>query len=107
MTHHYQMRTSAKCVSVSKALFSEFLSTLSSLAVYDRQTFKKAFNYVEPKKMFLGRDENRTDRFAYYVPLRETLKCLLESDLRPKTEEPSTESPADVLCDISDRKLFK
>lgn len=71
------------------------------------QIFKKAFNYVEPKKIFLGRDENRKDRFAYYVPLRETLRCLLESDLWQKSEEPSTEPPVDVLCDISDSKLFK
>lgn len=39
--------------------------------------------------------------------LRETLRCLLESDLWQKSEEPSTEPPADVLCDISDSKLYK
>lgn len=53
-------------------------------AVRHRQTFKKKFNYVEPKKIVLGRDENRTDKFAYYVPVRETLKGLLESDLWQK-----------------------
>ncbi|KAG7472949.1 hypothetical protein JOB18_038124 [Solea senegalensis] len=71
------------------------------------QTFKKRFNYVEPKKMFLGKDENRTDRFAYYVPVRETLKCLLESDLWQKSGEHSAESPTDVLSDISDGQIFK
>ncbi|KAK0140164.1 hypothetical protein N1851_022918 [Merluccius polli] len=72
------------------------------------QTFKKKFNYVEPKKMFLGRDDNRTDRFAYYVPVRETLKCLLESDLWQKSGEHSAESPTDVLSDISDgHQIFK
>lgn len=39
------------------------------------------FNFVALKKLFLGRDENRRERFGYYVPVRETLKCLLESDL--------------------------
>lgn len=70
------------------------------------QSFKKGFNYVEPKKMFLGRDENRTDMFSYYVPVKETLKCLLESDLWKNcvSGEHSTESPSesDVLSNISD-----
>ena len=78
--------------------------------VYSRtQSFKKKFNYVEPKKMFLGRDENRTDRFAYYVPVRETLKGLLESDLCQigLSGQPASESPSDVLGDISDGQIFK
>ena len=76
--------------------------------IYSRaQTFKKKFNYVEPKKIFLGKDENRRDRFAYYVPVRETLKCLLESDLWQKSGEHSAESPSDVLSDISDGQIFK
>lgn len=44
------------------------------------QTFKKVFQYVEPKRILLGRDENRTEQFAYYVPVKDTLKCLLNSD---------------------------
>lgn len=73
------------------------------------KSFKEKFNYVEPKKMFLGRDENRIDRFAYYVPVRETLKCLLESDLWQNcvSGEHSPESPSDVLSDISDGQIFK
>lgn len=67
------------------------------------QTFKKQFNYVEPKKMFLGKDENRTERYAYYVPIRETLKCLLQSNLWQKTKKHAT----DILCDINDGELFK
>lgn len=63
------------------------------------QCFKKMFNYVEPKKVFLGRDENRIDRFAYYVPVRETLKCFLQSDMWQKcvSEEHSAEPPSDVF----------
>ena len=45
------------------------------------QHFKNNFNYVEPKQICLGRDENRTERFAYYVPVKDTFKCLLESNL--------------------------
>uniref|UniRef100_A0A096MAD3 Uncharacterized protein n=1 Tax=Poecilia formosa TaxID=48698 RepID=A0A096MAD3_POEFO len=65
------------------------------------------FNYVEPKKIFLGRDENRTDRFAYYVPLRKTLKCLLESDLWKKSGQHTSESPSDILSDINDGRIYK
>lgn len=45
------------------------------------QALKKTFNYVEPKRIFLGIDENRTDRFVYCVPVKETLKCMLNSDI--------------------------
>lgn len=67
------------------------------------------FNFVEPKKLFLGRDENRRDRFAYYVPVRETLKCLLESDLWLScvSGAHSTETSVDVLSDISDGQIFE
>ncbi len=73
------------------------------------KSFKEKFNYVEPKKIFLGRDENRVDRFAYYVPVRETLKCLLESDLWKNcvSGEHSPKSPSDVLSDIGDGQIFK
>lgn len=67
------------------------------------------FHYVEPKKLLLGRDENGKDRFAYYVPIKDTLKCLLQSKLwQDKTAhmtEQSTETG--VLSDISDGHLFK
>ena len=43
------------------------------------QCFKDIFKYVENKKVFLGRDENRTERFAYYVPVLNTLKGMLVS----------------------------
>ncbi len=32
------------------------------------QTFKQLFQYIEPKKVTLGNDENMTQRFAYYIP---------------------------------------
>lgn len=71
--------------------------------------FKNNFNYVEPKKIFLGRDENRTERFAYYVPVKETFKCLLESNLWQNcvSGEHGADSPTDYLTDISDGHIFK
>lgn len=36
--------------------------------------FKDMFEYGEPKKVLLGKDEDRKDRFAYYVPVLNTLK---------------------------------
>ena len=45
------------------------------------QTFHKMFKYIEPKKVKLGNDENMTERFAYYVPVTQTLNGLLESDI--------------------------
>lgn len=73
------------------------------------QCFKKMFNYVEPKKVFLGRDENRIDRCAYYVPVKETLKCLLQSDMwqNCESEEHSAEPHSDVLTDVTDGQMFK
>lgn len=66
--------------------------------------FKDMLNYVEPKRLFLGRDENRDKRFAYYVPVLDTLKNMLSSELM--SENPVQSSP-DVLSDCSDGKLFK
>lgn len=37
--------------------------------------------YVEPRRTFLGSDENRTERFAYYVPVLNTSKSMPQSDL--------------------------
>lgn len=41
--------------------------------------FIDVFKYVEPKKVFLGRDENSTEIFAYNVPVLNTLKSMMES----------------------------
>ncbi|XP_062268268.1 uncharacterized protein LOC133974641 [Platichthys flesus] len=90
-------------------LFSACHTGPMRMAYSHAQSLKNKFNYVEPKKMLLGRDENRTDRFAYYVPVRETLKCLLESDLCQicLSGQPSSEPSSDILGDISDGQIFK
>lgn len=80
--------------------------------IYSRnQIFKKMFHYVEPKKLLLGTDENRKDRFVYYIPIKETLKYVLQSNLwlerNAHMTEQLKESGVDVLNDISDGHIFK
>lgn len=72
------------------------------------QCFKDMFKYVEPKKVFLGRDENRTERFAYYVPVLNTLKGMLDSSFWQglMLGDPNDVSKTDVLCDCHDGKVF-
>lgn len=78
-------------------------------SVLNNSVFKNKKKDMEPKKTLLGRDENRTGRFAHYVPERETLKCLLESDLQQNcvSGEHSAESLLDVVFDIRDGQIFK
>nr|XP_055039672.1 uncharacterized protein LOC129427310 isoform X2 [Misgurnus anguillicaudatus]XP_055039673.1 uncharacterized protein LOC129427310 isoform X2 [Misgurnus anguillicaudatus] len=77
--------------------------------VYSRsQAFKKVFSYVEPKRILLGRDENRKEQFAYYVPVKETLRCLLNSDIgKNYISMHLTENNSDILCDCSDGQILK
>lgn len=73
------------------------------------QTFKKMFNYIEPKKVKLGNDENMSERFAYYIPLKETLNNLLESELWKNSVSQhcfETDCNPDDFGDISDGKNF-
>lgn len=98
------------CQSVKESdLFSACHTGPMRTAHTRAQCFKKNFNYVEPKTVLLGRDENRKDRFAYYVPVKETLKCLLQSDMWQDcmSEEHPTDTPTDVLTDVTDGQMFK
>lgn len=72
------------------------------------KSFKEMFRYTEPVKLYLGTDETRSQRFAYYVPVKDTLRCLLESDLWQKCAAQDTCLPCtDVLCDVSDGQVYK
>lgn len=51
-----------------------------STDVKRKGALKKSFNYVEPLPLFLGNDENGTERFAQYVPVQETLAALFKSE---------------------------
>lgn len=67
------------------------------------QTFKKMFKYIEPKKVTLGNDENVTERFAYYIPVKQTLSNLLESELwQNLVLQQTCETHQDDFGDISD-----
>lgn len=72
------------------------------------QCFKDMFKYVEPKKVLLGRDENRTERCAYYIPVLDTLKGMLESCFWRglMSVDPNDVSKTDVLSDSCDGKVF-
>lgn len=72
------------------------------------QTFKKMFKYIQPKKVTLGNDENMTPRFAYYIPVKQTVNNLLESELwKNSVSQQSCETDSDDLGDISDGQNFK
>ncbi|XP_067281113.1 uncharacterized protein [Pseudorasbora parva] len=72
------------------------------------KAFKEMFRYTEPVKLYLGRDETRSQRFAYYVPLKDTLTCLLESDLwRNCAAQDTCLQCTDVFCDVSDGQVYK
>lgn len=43
------------------------------------QCFKDMFKYVEPRGEPQGRDENRTERCAYYAPVLKSLNGMLDS----------------------------
>lgn len=72
------------------------------------QTFHSMFKYVQPKRISLGNDENMLQRFAYYVPVQQTLTSLLESELWNNSVLPrSCETDPCVFSDISDGQVFK
>ena len=72
------------------------------------QCFKDMFKYVEPKKILLGRDENRIERCAYYIPVLKTLKGMQESSFWQglMSVDHNNVSKTDVLSDCCDGKVF-
>ncbi|KAK2848473.1 hypothetical protein Q7C36_010155 [Tachysurus vachellii] len=72
------------------------------------QTFKKMFQYIEPKKVSLGNDENMTQRFAHYIPVIQTLSNLLKLELwKYSVSQISSKTDSDYFGDVSDGKNFK
>lgn len=53
-------------------------STPLSTEYTRKQFFLKNFNYVHPQPIHLGTDDNRTDRYVQYIPIKETLKAMLQ-----------------------------
>lgn len=72
------------------------------------QTFTKMFKYTEPQKVALGTDENMTQKYAYYIPLAETLKSFLQSHLgRNAQSQQFGDSDGEVFRDLYDGQNFK
>lgn len=57
------------------------------------QTFSKMLRFTAPKKVTLGMDENMTQKYAYYIPLAETLKSYLQSHLWSNTRSKQFRGP--------------
>lgn len=97
----------AACVRDSDLFSNSHQGPLRS--IYSRaQVFKSMFRHIEPTKITLGSDENLMQRFAYYIPVKQTLANLLESELWKTTiSQQSCHSNTDVLCDIEDGKICK
>lgn len=77
-------------------------------SAYSRtQCFKDMFKYVEPQKILLCRDENRTERCAYYIPVLKTLKCTQESGFWQglMSADSNNVSKTNVLSDSCDGKV--
>lgn len=72
------------------------------------QTFTKILKYTEPKKVALGMDENMKQKYAYYIPVAETLKSFLQSHLwRDAQSEQFGNPDAEVFTDIYDGQNIK
>lgn len=98
------------CETVKESdLFSACHTEPMRTAYYRAKCFKDRFQYVKPKRVFLGRYENRTERFTYYVPVLNTLKSMLESDFWQglMSVDPNDVSIQAALCDSCDGKVFK
>lgn len=72
------------------------------------QTFKRMFKYVEPKVVRLGYDDEMRQTNAYYIPVKQTLTNLLESQFwKSSVLQQTTETDARVLSDTCDGQAFK
>ncbi len=70
--------------------------------------FKNSFNYVEPLPLYLGTNDSGKECFAQYVPIKETLTSLFESEAFKKQYEKvhSRLSTRDILEDVWDGQNF-
>lgn len=95
------------CDTVKQSDLFSACHTEPTRTAYSRaQCFKDMFKYGEPKKVLLGKDEDRKDRFAYYVPVLNTLKGMLGSKYWQGLMMAHGVSKADVLFDCDDGKVF-
>lgn len=80
---------------------------------FSRTTFyKEKFSYVEPQPHYLGRNNQNKECLYYYVPVRETLKCLFRdqsvyNEYKLTSVYVSKETSDSHFRDITDGLAFK
>ncbi|KAA0721578.1 hypothetical protein E1301_Tti023627 [Triplophysa tibetana] len=87
-------------------------NSLLSTEYQRRQYYQNFFSYVHPQIMYLGRDENRNQRYAQYIPLKNTCfsiekTMLIDSVL--KSVDLGTYSPhlySDAVCKAVETSLL-
>lgn len=78
-------------------------STPLSTGYTRKQFFFKNFNYVHPQPIHLGTDDNRSDRYVQYIPLKETLKAMLKDPVVwQECGKTQNVPPPGVLIDVCD-----
>ncbi|KAE8744960.1 hypothetical protein FOCC_FOCC008372 [Frankliniella occidentalis] len=70
--------------------------------------WKEHYPFVEPKEIYLGRDENGKKKFAHHVSIRESIEVMLRD---PKVKQMVRDSfqrkpCSDVLADITDGSAY-
>lgn len=69
--------------------------------------FTNNANYVEPIKLLLGRDSMHKECFAYYVPIKDSLRVLLSQDQLLEKALNITPSNTTILKDLEDGYVVK
>ncbi|KAI2643064.1 hypothetical protein H4Q32_029533 [Labeo rohita] len=73
-----------------------------------KQFFHRNFSYVHPQAIHLGTDDNRNDRYAQYIPLKDTLKAILTDPVVwQQCVKTQNVPPSGVLTDVCDGSVFK
>ncbi|KAI4899943.1 hypothetical protein NFI96_032087 [Prochilodus magdalenae] len=100
---------------IIEGLSKENLLTMYNEGLFRSDTtrktyFKKDFSYVEPVQVHLGFDASGKERFCQYVPVKDTLKALMNlPSVRKQYHVSKMHLPEDpnVLEDVRDGKIFK
>lgn len=88
-----EMQKKLSALSVNEGVIREILDVVKSEDLFRsyntgllrtnhtrKSVFKTHFNYVEPVSVYLGQNEFGKECFAQYVPVTESLKCLLQNE---------------------------
>lgn len=73
-----------------------------------KQYFEETFAYVHPQTVFWGFDENRKERNAQYIPIKDTLTALLKDPaVWKECSTTGNESAPHIFNDVCDGSVFK